>query len=153
MDQSPKFARESVAELSELMMPSHANMLGTVFGGVILQLMDKAAYVSSSRHAGVPCVTASFDRVDFVSPIRVGELVTLRASVHFAGRTSMEVGVSVIAEDFMTGAKREAFRGRCTMVAVENGKPQLVRPLVPETPSEREMYAEAEKRYLARRRS
>jgi acyl-CoA hydrolase len=145
--------KESLTELSELMMPTHVNNLGSVFGGVILQLMDKAAYVSAARHAGVPCVTASFDRVDFVSPIRVGELVTLRSAVHFAGKSSMEVGVVVTAEDFLSGQKREAFRGRCTMVALgSNGKPAQVPRVRPETEPEKTLYAQAEKRYRERQR-
>jgi len=151
MDQPVKFVKESVAELSELMMPTHVNNLGSVFGGAILQLMDKAAYVSAARHAGVPCVTASFDRVDFVSPIRVGELVTLRATVNFAGKSSMEVGVVVTAEDFLNGKKREAFRGRCTMVALgPNGRPAPVPRVQPETDLEKSLYAEAENRYRQR---
>ena len=153
MDRPTKFIKDSLAELAELMMPTHANMRGTIFGGVILQMMDKAAYVAASRHAGVPCVTASFDRVDFVSPIRVGELVTVQATVHFAGQRSVEVGVLVTAENFISGQKREAFRGRCTMVALtEDGKPVRVPLVQPQTELEKSLFAEAEKRYRERRR-
>ena len=153
MDTPVKPMKESLTQLSELMMPSHVNNVGSVFGGVILQLMDKAAFVAAVRHAGVPCVTASFDRVDFVSPIRVGELVTLKALVRFAGTSSMEVGVTVMAEDFLSGQTREAFRGRCTMVALgPDGIPTRVPRVQPETEEEKALFAAAEKRYRERRR-
>ena len=91
--------RESEAVMSEIMMPQHANILGNVFGGVILSLVDRVAAVAAIRHARKPCVTVSVDKVDFKEPIHVGELVTAFARVNFAGRTSMEVGVKIIAEN------------------------------------------------------
>src|SRR5204863_327511 len=90
--------RESEAMIAELMMPQHANIMGNVFGGVLLAMVDRVAAVAAIRHARRPCVTVSVDKVDFREPIRVGELVTAMARVNFTGHTSMEGGVKVIAE-------------------------------------------------------
>jgi len=87
-------------------MPQHANNLGHVFGGVILSLLDRVAAVSAIRHARQNCVTVSVDRVDFREPIYLGDLVILKSSVNFVGRTSVEVGVRVEAEVLSTGARR-----------------------------------------------
>jgi acyl-CoA hydrolase len=88
------------------MMPGDANNLGHVFGGVIMAMVDTTAAVAAIRHARATCVTASIDRVDFREPIHLGDLVVMKASVNFVGRTSMEVGVRVEAEDMLTGNRR-----------------------------------------------
>jgi acyl-CoA hydrolase len=93
--------KESQHETSEIMMPGHANNLGHVFGGVVLAMMDKTAAVAAIRHSRTSCVTASIDRVDFREPIYLGDLVVMHASVNYVGRTSMEVGVRVEAEDLL----------------------------------------------------
>jgi len=143
----PRTVRESQHETSELMMPQNANLLGHVFGGVILGMMDKTAAISAFRHARSACVTASIDRVDFREPIHVGDLVVMKASVNFAGRTSMEVGVHVEAEDLITGRRRHTNSAYLTFVAVDrNGRPIEVPPLVPETPEEVRRYAAAQER-------
>jgi acyl-CoA hydrolase len=143
----PRAVRESQQETSELMMPQNANLLGHVFGGVILGMMDKTAAISSFRHARSACVTASIDRVDFREPIHVGDLVVMKASVNFAGRTSMEVGVRVEAEDLITGRRRHTNSAYLTFVAVDrNGRPIEVPPLVPERPEEVRRYAAAQER-------
>ena len=85
--------RESETVMAELMMPQHANVMGNVFGGVVLSLVDRVAAVCAIRHSSRPCVTVSVDKVDFKEPIHVSELITAYARVNFAGRTSMEVGV------------------------------------------------------------
>jgi acyl-CoA hydrolase len=95
--------RESQHETSELMMPQHANVLGHVFGGVILSMMDTTAAVAAFRHARNACVTVSIDRVDFREPVHPGDLLIMKASVNYVGRSSMEIGVRVEAEDLMTG--------------------------------------------------
>jgi len=105
-----KHPRESETVMSELMMPQHANIMGNVFGGVVLALVDRVAAVAAIRHAGKPCVTVSVDKVDFREPIHVGELLTAYTRVNFAGRTSMEVGVKIIAENVLTGEKRHTTR-------------------------------------------
>jgi acyl-CoA hydrolase len=133
----PRTPRESQHETSELMMPQDANVLGHVFGGVILSMMDKAAAVAAFRHARSSCVTVSIDRVDFREPIHVGDLVVMKASVNFVGRTSMEVGVRVEAEELTTGRRRHTNSCYLTFVAVDrNGRPLEVPPLAPETPDE-----------------
>jgi acyl-CoA hydrolase len=143
----PRAVRESQHETSELMLPQNANILGHVFGGVILGLMDKTAAISAFRHARAACVTASIDRVDFREPIHVGDLVVLKGSVNYAGRTSMEVGVRVEAEDLITGRRRHTNSAYLTFVAVDrNGRPMEVPPLVPETPDEVRRYGAAQAR-------
>ncbi|GAC1693549.1 MAG: acyl-CoA thioesterase [Gemmatimonadaceae bacterium] len=139
--------RESQHETSQLMMPQDANALGHVFGGVVLSMMDKAAAVAAIRHARLPCVTVSIDRVDFREPIHVGDLVVMKASVNYAGRTSMEIGVRVEAEDLPTGRRRHTNSCYLTFVAVDrNGRPVDVPGVVPETPGEARRYEAAQNR-------
>jgi acyl-CoA hydrolase len=129
------------------MMPQNANLLGHVFGGVVLSMMDKTAAIAAFRHARSACVTASIDRVDFREPIHVGDLVVMKASLNFAGRTSMEVGVRVEAEELITGRRRHTNSAYLTFVAVDrNGRPVEVPPLVPETPDEVRRSAAAQER-------
>ena len=99
------------------MLPSHSNFGGKVHGGHILNLMDQIAFACSSKHSRNYCVTASVNRVDFLSPVEVGELLTLKASVNYTGRTSMVVGVRVEAENITTGKKRHCNSSYFTMVA------------------------------------
>jgi len=149
--QPSRHPRESETVFTELMMPHHANILGNVFGGHILALVDRVAAVAAIRHSHKPCVTVSVDKVDFREPIHVGELVTALARVNFAGRTSMEVGVKVIAENVLTGDKRHTNSCYVTYVALdENGKPTEVPCIVPETPDEKRRYDRAAKRRAKR---
>jgi len=144
-----KAVRESQHETSELMMPEHANNLGHVFGGVILSLMDKCAAIAAFRHSRSSVVTASIDRVDFREPIHLGDLVVMKASVNYVGRSSMEVGVRVEAEDLLSGHRRHTNSCYMTFVAVDrNGRPIEVPALRPETEQElrRHMAAEARRR-------
>jgi acyl-CoA hydrolase len=143
--------RESEAVMSELMMPQHANIMGNVFGGVLLSLVDRAAAVAAIRHARRPCVTVSVDKVNFREPIRVGELVTALARVNFTGRSSMEIGVKVIAENVLTGEQRHTNSCYLTYVALDDdGQPTPVPPVVPETPDEKRRYDRAAKRRATR---
>jgi len=121
-------ASESI--VSELMMPHQVNNLGHVFGGELLSMVDRAAAVAAMRHAGRNAVTVSIDRVDFKEPIYTGELVTCTARVNFVGRTSMEVGVRVEAEDLLTGERRHTNTCFLTFVAIdEQHRPCRVPPL------------------------
>jgi uncharacterized protein (TIGR00369 family) len=143
----PRPVAASQATMSELMMPHMANNLGHVFGGVILSLVDRVAAVAAIRHARQPCVTVSVDRVDFHEPIRLGELVTARASVNFVGHTSMEVGVTIDAENLMTGVRRHTNSCYVTFVAIDaNGRPVPVPPVTPETDVEKRRFAAAKER-------
>jgi acyl-CoA hydrolase len=128
---------ESQHESSQIMMPGHANNLGHVFGGVILAMMDSTAAVAAIRHSRSACVTASIDRVDFREPIYLGDLVVMKASVNFVGRTSMEIGVRVEAEELQTGTRRHTNSCYLTFVAVDDsGRPREVPALKPESPDE-----------------
>jgi acyl-CoA hydrolase len=143
--------RDSEAVLTELMMPHHANIMGNVFGGHILSLVDRVAAVAAIRHSRRPCVTVSVDKVDFREPIKVGELVTAYARVNFAGRTSMEIGVKVIAENVMTGEKRHTNSCYLTYVALDDaGQPTPVPPVEPETKDEKRRYDRAAQRRASR---
>lgn len=139
--------KESQHETSEVMMPGHANNLGHVFGGVVLAMMDKTAAVAAIRHARASCVTASIDRVDFREPIHLGDLVVMKASVNYVGRTSMEIGIRVEAEDLQTGNRRHTNSCYMTFVAVDrNGRPIAVPDLTPESPDEIRRYQAAGER-------
>lgn len=142
---------ESEAIMAELMMPQHANLMGNVFGGVILALVDRVAAVCAIRHAHRQCVTVSVDKVDFREPIHVGELITAFARVNFAGKTSMEVGVKIIAENVLTGEKRHTNSCYVTYVALDDkGRPAEVPAIVPVTADEKRRYERAAKRRMAR---
>ncbi|MEO8575298.1 MAG: acyl-CoA thioesterase [Gemmatimonadales bacterium] len=134
---SARTVRETQHETSQLMMPQHSNNLDHVFGGVILSMMDTSAAVSAIRHARTNCVTVSVDRVDFREPIHLGDLVIMKCSVNYVGRTSMEVGVRVEAENLQTGVRRHTNSCYLTFVAVDrNGRPVEVPQLVAETEDE-----------------
>jgi acyl-CoA hydrolase len=142
-----KTVRESQHETSELMMPQHANNMGHVFGGVILSMMDKTAAIAAFRHSRAAVVTASIDRVDFREPIHLGDLVVMKASVNYVGKSSMEVGVRVEAEELITGRRRHTNSCYLTFVAVDgNGRPIDVPELRPEPDDERRRYAAAKER-------
>ena len=146
-----KHPRQSDTVMSELMMPQHANIMGNVFGGVILALADRVAAVCAIRHARKQCVTVSVDKVDFKEPIHVGELVTAFARVNYAGRTSMEVGVKILAENVLSGEKRHTNSCYVTYVALDDtGVPTEVPPILPETPDEKRRYDRAVKRRASR---
>lgn len=137
----------SDAVVSELMMPHQVNNLGHVFGGEILSMVDRAAAVAAIRHAGRPSVTVSIDRVDFKDPIFAGELVTCLARVNYVGRTSMEVGVQVTAENLLSGVKRHTNSCFLTFVAIDpEHRPCPVPPLVLETPDDQRRFHEGKRR-------
>lgn len=149
---APERGRKTVAasrvEMSRLMRPQHGNFAGNVHGGVLLALMDEIAYLCASRYAEAYCVTAAVDRVEFHSPVRVGDLVTLRAAVNFVGRSSMEVGISITAED-PRRPESDRRTNRCffTLVALdEDGRPTEVPELVCETGQDLVWKCEAELR-------
>ncbi len=146
-----KTVSHSRTEMSQLMLPQHANMAGFVYGGTILFTADSVAYVCAARHAGANCVTASVDKVDFRQPIRIGDLVTFLASVNYTGRSSIEVGIKIFAEDFKTGVKRHTNSCYFTMVHLDDaGHPKEVPQIIPETDDERRRYADGKKRREAR---
>lgn len=132
-----KPVRDSASEYSELALPNDANGLGNVLGGKVMHLVDLAGAIAAIRHAHHPCVTASVDGMHFLQPVRIGELIILRASVNRVFRTSMEVGVKVLTENLLTGERRHTCSAYLTFVALNReGKAIPVQPVVPETPDE-----------------
>ncbi len=149
----PRRVRDSAIVMSQVMLPGDANPMGNVHGGVIMKLVDQAAGVCATRHARTRTVTARIDSMSFLQPVYVGDLVTLKASVNDVGRTSMEVGVRVEAEDLITGVVRHVSSAYLVFVALdEHGRPTLVPPLLPETEEERRRQAEAKLRRSHRQR-
>jgi acyl-CoA hydrolase len=143
----PKCTAESQVEMTEIVNPEDTNPLGTIFGGRVMALMDKAAAVASMRHCRGTTVTASVDRVDFISPIHLGDIVILLASVNQTFRTSMEVGVKVLSEDPRTGEHHHTCTAYLTFVALdESGHPAPVPPLKLETDEQRRRAGDAEER-------
>lgn len=112
-----KRSKESQVSITELMLPAHSNFSGKVHGGHILNLMDQIAFACSSKHSQHYCVTASVNKVDFLNPIEVGELLTLKAAINYTGRTSMVVGVRVESENITTGEVKHCNSSYFTMVA------------------------------------
>jgi acyl-CoA hydrolase len=144
-----KTVAESVVEMVEVVLPNDANPLGNMLGGKVMHLIDIAGAVAAHRHARAQVVTAAVDNLDFLYPIRVGELVVLRAHITRAFRTSMEAEVRVYLEDYLTGERRQTSSAFVTYVALDAaGKPKEVPPLIPRTREERRRYREA----LERRR-
>ena len=139
-----KTVRETSVTMAQVMLPQDANPAGNVHGGVVMKLIDTAAAVVASRHARSNTVTASLDRLDFHHPVFVGDLLFLKASINMAGRTSMEIGVRVEAENFITGEVRHTSSAYLTFVALdENSRPKAVPPLVFENDEERRRNQEA----------
>ncbi|CAM1371401.1 acyl-CoA thioesterase [Tenacibaculum xiamenense] len=133
--------------ITELMLPSHANFSGKIHGGYVLNLMDQIAFACASRHSGTYCVTASVDTVDFLNPIEVGELVTMRASINYVGKTSMVVGIRVESQNIQTGKVNHCNSSYFTMVAKdENGKGKPVPGIIVNSEIEMRRFLKAIKR-------
>jgi len=142
-----KRVEESSVVMSQLMTHQDTNLAGNVHGGVIMKLIDTAAGVAAVRHARSNVVTASIDRLDFHHPVFVGDLLTLRATLNFIGRTSMEVGVRVETENPMTGVRRHTASAYLTYVALDrNGRPMPLPPLILETEEQMRRNREAKAR-------
>ncbi|WPY97496.1 acyl-CoA thioesterase [Christiangramia sp. OXR-203] len=117
MQQNYKSVEASQVVISELMLPSHSNFNGKIHGGYILSLLDQIAFACASKHSRAYCVTASVDTVDFLRPIEIGELVTMKASVNYVGRSSMVIGIRVESENIQTGDIKHCNSSYFTMVA------------------------------------
>ncbi|QYA26793.1 acyl-CoA thioesterase [Gramella sp. MT6] len=120
MQKSFKDIQDSQVVISELMLPSHSNFNGKIHGGYILSLLDQIAFACASKHSRAYCVTASVDTVDFLKPIEIGELVTMKASVNYVGRSSMVIGIRVEAENIQTGEIKHCNSSYFTMVAKDD---------------------------------
>jgi acyl-CoA hydrolase len=153
MSAAGKPPRDSMVTMTEIVLPSHANALGTIFGGRIVSWIDIAGAIAAGRHARRVVVTASIDALNFVAPVKVGHVVHIRATVNFAGRTSMEVGVRVDSENPVTGEMRHTATAYTTFVALDDhGKPTPVPPVLPETPEEKRRFEQAKVRRESRMR-
>ena len=145
-----KTAKESRVSITELMLPAHSNFGGKIHGGYILSLMDQIAFACASKHSQSYCVTASVNRVNFLNPIDVGELVTLKASINYTGRTSMVVGVRVESENIQTGEIKHCNSSYFTMVAKdENGKNIAVPGLIVKDKQGMRRFARSKERKLS----
>lgn len=150
--QTAKTPAQSAVEARYVLMPDQANPYGTAFGGAIVAWIDMVAAMAAQRHCGKEVVTASIDSLNFKEPIHIGEHVVLKASVNYAGRTSMEVGVQVSREDPYTGQSTVATTAHLTFVALdENKKPTPVPAIAAETEDEKRRYANAEIRVKNRK--
>lgn len=147
MQKEYKTVAESEVVISELMLPSHSNFNGKIHGGYILSLLDQIAFACASKHSGTYCVTASVDTVDFLKPIEIGELVTMKASVNYVGRSSMVIGIRVEAENIQTGEQKHCNSSYFTMVArYEDGKTSKVPGLILKDDHEVRRFAKSIKR-------
>ena len=137
----------SRTEMIELVLPQDANLLGNILGGRVMHLIDVAGAIAAHRHCHLPVVTASVDHLDFLHPVRLGELIVLQSQVNRAFRTSIEVGVEVFSEDFVSGKREHTTTAFLTFVAIdEGGHPRPVPPVLPKTHEERRRYREAGER-------
>ncbi|MBU6375533.1 MAG: acyl-CoA thioesterase [Bdellovibrionales bacterium] len=137
--------------MTEIVLPGHANALGTIFGGQVMSWIDIAAAIAAGRHARKVVVTASIDALHFVAPIKVGHVVHIKAMVNFASRTSMEVGVRVDSENPVTGESHHTAKAYLTFVALdEHGKPTPVPKVLTESPEEKRRFEQARRRREAR---
>lgn len=141
--------------MTQIVMPTHTNgAAGVMFGGVMMQWIDVCAGVAAMRHCGGRVLTASIDRLDFLHPVRVSDVVVLQAQVNYTGRSSMEVGCRVETEDMSTRTRRYTTKAYLTFVAVDDhGASRGVPPLVLETGDDRRRYAQAQARRADRLRA
>ncbi|WP_028587616.1 acyl-CoA thioesterase [Desulfocurvus vexinensis] len=147
----PKRKDESSIVMAQRLLPQDANPAGNIHGGVILKQIDLTAATAAMRHARCNVVTASLDRMDFLRPVHVGELVRFKASVNYVGKTSMEVGVRVEAENLITGELRYTNSAYLTFVALgPDGKPTPVPGLILESGEDHRRWREAEERRRVR---
>lgn len=143
-DLTPKRVADSQVTLVQLTEITDANLLGIVHGGVVMKLVDTAAGLAAMKHCGGPAVTVAMDEMSFLAPVHVGDTLTVVASVNDAGRTSLEVGVSVESEQVVTGKRTHTSSAYLVFVALdEDGKPRPVPPVLAETEVQRRRQREA----------
>jgi len=141
---SGKRVSDSTIHIVQQMIQTDANLAGNVHGGVIMRLIDNTAGIVATRHSSSNCVTASIDRLDFHNPVYVGDILKISASINYAGKASMEIGVRVEAENFMTGECRHTASAYLTFVALDGeGKPTKVPEIILENEKQRRRNAEA----------
>jgi acyl-CoA hydrolase len=147
----PKSPSDSAVTMTEIVLPSDTNALGTIFGGKVMSWIDIAGAIAAGRHARRVVVTASVDALHFVAPIKLGYVVHIRAMVNFAARTSMEVGIRVDSEHPITGEMTHTATSYVTFVALDDhGRPTPVPQILPQNPEETRRFEEAKKRRESR---
>ena len=146
-----KYVKDSYVIMHELILPNDTNNLDTVFGGKVMQYMDLCAAMSAYKFARTAVVTASVDRLDFLAPARVGDMLILKSSVNYSHNSSMEIGVHIDAENVKTGKRRHTASAYLTFVSLDsNGKPQKVDDIIAESDDEKRRYNEGKERHLER---
>lgn len=141
---TPQPVRVSQVIMTEMVLPQHTNSFHNVFGGQVMAWIDICAAIAAQRHARQPCVTASVDALQFIAPVKRGWFINLKASVNYAGKTSMEIGVRVEAENPVTGELHHTSSAYLTFVALdENNRPSPIPPVLPESDTEKRRYKQA----------
>ena len=149
---SKKTVKDTQVIMHELVLPNDTNLLGNVLGGRVMHLMDMCATMSAYKHARSAVVTASVDQLDFLAPAKMGDIMILKSSVNFTGGSSMEVGVRIESENPKTGNTRHTVSAYLTFVSLnENGKPQKISNVNPETEIEHTRFSAVMERYNQRR--
>lgn len=149
-----KSPAESQSIISRVMLPPDANVAGNVFGGTILKMIDEVAGIVATKHCRRNCVTANIERIDFIYPVHIGNLLEMRGRLNFVGKTSMEIGVEVYAENLESGDVNFAGSATVTMVALdESGKSVIVPRLALKTEEDKKAYEDGLKRYNERLRA
>jgi len=144
---TPRPVRDSQSEMSEIVLPNDANPLGALLGGRLMHWIDLAGAMAAHRHSRNHVVTASVDRIDFLVPVRVGDLVILRSSVNRVFTTSMEVGVKVFVENYIADTAKHVASAHLTFVAIDQeGRRIKVAPVIPESEEQRRRYDDAGRR-------
>jgi acyl-CoA hydrolase len=142
-----KKVSESAVEMRNLVMPNHTNPQNSIFGGVVMSWIDLAAAMVAERHSNRPVVTVHIDDISFKAPIKIGDHVLIKASINYVGKTSMLVGVKVVAENPFTGISRHTTTAYLAFVALDDiGKPLQVRGVIPETDEEVRRFNEGKAR-------
>lgn len=151
MEKKTKPAGESRTIMTQLIFPLDTNHHDTMFGGKLMEYMDKVAAIAAMRHARMQVVTASTDSLDFLAPIQVGEVIEVEAFVTWTNRSSMEIYVTVNSENLYSGVRKTTVTAFFTFVALDdNGKPASVPAVIPETEEEKQLHATAPERYMLR---
>jgi len=151
---TPKPVSASSAEFTHLVLPPDTNALGTIFGGRIMEWVDIAGSIVASRHCRQVVVTASMDALHFLAPVKVGDIVILKASVNYTHRTSMEIGVRIESENPLTGERRHTSSAYLTFVALDaNGRPAAAPEVLPQSEDEKRRFEDAKTRYEYRVRN
>ena len=149
---TPKTVNESISDMVELVLPNDANPLNNLLGGRLMHWIDVAGALAAHRHSNSPVVTASIDHLDFLFPVKVGDVVVFKSSVNRAFNTSMEVGVKVWVESYLTGEKHHVSSAYLTFVAVDRqGHKKSVPQVIPETEEQKRRYDDAGRRRDLRR--